>query len=614
VENTIPRAVPHLLYSGAAGDTRIILSDRHEASAAEFSQFTILHERLRDCLQITERADLLDASEMMSVVEGQYAVSLEYIFSHPIWSDIRSVNDRGLACTYAYLLETRHYLAAAASRMAPSILAGMRLDRLTALVSEHLLEEYDHADYYEASLAAIGVPRTISTDARPLPSTTEWIHFTRAIARTSPFTAALCSGLMEASGSERDAVRGWHAHLQQSGLLSEEAVNAIFKHVEVDLAHGHDSNWRTAIECAAPMTSAKLCESLNCVASLADMLYRWFESLREGMAGVYVGLSDGAGGPGADSARDGYFDGLPVWPARVLGYVNGSLHGLSEGASKCLAVAYFQGPASELTWSDSSGEESLSLSQRANQLRDTLAPIGRTHGNVAADAWSAVESWVRSVEDHPLWEEMQERPSMSLLQGFVLENYHYIQSAARHIAPAVASCNDPDVRLQLVLHLKEETGHGAGIRAVISNGGFPSGFPDIARPLPTTTAFVGYLADLATTDWVAYILASGFIQATMTTCRAGNRDVAFYGRVTSAFPEASSLLRGLQLHDQEDTALGHDAKAKERINALYRGSVPSRRSFERASVIAQLTWGFYDGILQHYSLGPSSVVQRIGWH
>jgi pyrroloquinoline quinone (PQQ) biosynthesis protein C len=55
---------------------------------------------------------------------------------------------------------------------------------------------------------------------------------------------------------------------------------------------------------------------------------------------------------------------------------------------------------------------------------------------------------------------MRERPTYTLVYGWLLQNYHYISAIAQHVCGAIAACPDPVIRGELVHHLEEELGHG----------------------------------------------------------------------------------------------------------------------------------------------------------
>jgi hypothetical protein len=188
-----------------------------------------------------------------------------------------------------------------------------------------------------------------------------------------------------------------------------------------------------------------------------------------------------------------------------------------------------------------------------------------------------------------------------------------LASAARHVGLAISACPITAVRNQLIEHFEDELEHCNGLRDLLRvNLGIQN--PERLRPLPTTTAFVGYLEILGRTDWKAYLLASVFLQSSLSGTRAEGRNTKFYEAVTrSSSPEAANVLRSIWQHDELDGELGHDDEAMKRVRSLLKRYTLPRDSVEQAAVLPPLAWSFLDGIQQHYGNGPAALVQRVGW-
>lgn len=227
----------------------------------------------------------LTADEAERLVEAQYQAALEFVYGHPVWQRIREARGAdGAAPVLAYLLESRHYLAAAPFRMASGITDALRPSELVRLQAHHVVEEADHDTYFENGLAALGLPLDLVRDARPSPVTVEWVHLMRTVAGYGPLAAAIYSGLLEYTAGDRDSVAGWHTMLVDRGVLSREAVDAIFEHVQTDLGLGHGSNWRHALRAARVVPAQELADWLNAVTLVAEMIVRWLETFTEGLS------------------------------------------------------------------------------------------------------------------------------------------------------------------------------------------------------------------------------------------------------------------------------------------------------------------------------------------
>ncbi len=608
------RSVAFLAKSTGNAELDVLLLDRFEFTLKEANEKREIFSRIAESLDISFVGDVVSPEEFEVLLSDQFSAACEYVYGHPLWERIRSGSKDAL---YAYLLETRHYLAAAASRMSPSIGAGIGLDPLTLLLSRHLLEEWDHAKYFSDALAVIGCDPILTSTARPVPSTLEWIHATRAIARRSGLSAAVCSGFMEYSSTETHAVRSWHSMLVEKGFLPAEANRAILGHLETDLDFDHADNWKRAIRLHGAVSPGTAAGILNDVAAIAEMIYRWLSALNSGCsASIVYGMQalTEAGvltEPPPDHCHLDVlaFSGMPVWPSALMSQMN-SAEGSEpyEPATVVAALAYaFGHRQSELEISDHPLANITARTTR--QLGSSLQARDLSSANALA---AIASSWLRSIDGHTLWDRMMEPSSDGIVIGYILENYHYLASATRHISAAISSCTHTAIRLQLIEHLQDELEHCDILREkLVSIGGVNS--PEFMRPLPTTIAFVGYLETLATLDWKAYILVSAFLQVSLAECRHDRRNSLFYQSVIDNNPASGALLNTIWNHDEIDAELDHDARPLRRLEALVRSEPLPNSSLQHAAIAPALAWSFFDGIVRHYAGGRSAVAQRAGW-
>jgi pyrroloquinoline quinone (PQQ) biosynthesis protein C len=608
---TLRRTVPFLARSSADQGTLILLIDSAELPLAATCD-PRLSPVLRRPLSLGPARNCIRADEVERLVEGQYQAAVEYIYGHRVWQRIREGGH--VAALHSYLLESRHYLAAASYRMASGITDALRPSEIVRLQAHHVAEEAYHDIYFENGLAVLDIPRELIRHARPSPVTVEWIHLMRTVAAYSPLAAAICSGLLEYTAGDQGSVAGWHAMLHERGLLPKKTVDAIFEHVETDLGLGHGNNWRAAIRAAKVVPAEELADWLNAVSLVAEMIVRWLDSLEEGLAAQTVGAAVGLVLEGPEPVLGGETDGLPVWPADVYSsYAHGPRDG-STGLQRVLALSYaYSGRAA----------------QRAGFSAASPAAVARNFAEDTARDWDGhsdevaleklVESWMTAIDGHELWRRLTEEPTMPLVHGWMVENYHYVAGIWQHCGGAVAACPDPVIRAELVRHLIEEFNHGKMFSRGITSasGDEVHGLtPDQMRPLPTTVAFIGTLRELAQRDWKAYILALSFLQLTLST--AGNsvhvRHEQFYQALFGRLPGSEQLVSAMRRHDAEDTRLGHSDDTRQLLRLLAARHALTRESVAAAALVPQLAWSFLDGIARHYQHGAAATLQRAGWH
>jgi pyrroloquinoline quinone (PQQ) biosynthesis protein C len=543
------------------------------------------------------------------LVEAQYEACLEYVFGHPVWQRIRDGDGR--SALLSYLLESRHYLAAAPFRMASGITDALRPSQLVELQAEHVVEEAGHDLFFENGLAAIGCDRELVREARPSPVTVEWVHLMRTVAAYSPLAAGICSGLLEHTAGAREAVSGWHEMLVEHGMLAESAVKAIFEHVQTDLGLGHGSNWRKAVRAAQVVPAAELADWLNAVTLVGEMIYRWLDSFERGLSSEVVDAMRELRPDGQSRRFGGEVDGLPVWPAEVYESFVHAPRNDKPGVRRALAVSYaFAGKAAD-TGAPGIGAAARDFTRRA--ARDTAG------GHSADDLLAIVDGWLTAIDGHQLWTELSGNPTLPLVYGWMVENQHYVSGIWQHTGAAISACPDPLIRAELVKHLTEEFAHGKMFRRGIESGrgAYFAGLPvHLMRPLATTVSYVGTLRELSLRDWKGYLLALAFLQRSLGAENGGlhERHDNFYRAMFERLPEAMPVVAAMRHHDLEDTSLGHGDDARDLLTLLVERHEIGADSFAAAAIIPQLTWSFLDGILQHYRHGDGAVLQRVGWH
>jgi pyrroloquinoline quinone (PQQ) biosynthesis protein C len=560
-----------------------------------------LLRRVAATLDLSAVAESFPAEVATEVIWEQYEACLDYAYSHPVWRRFRS--GEGVRGIHAYLLESRHYLHAAASRMAPGPAGSWRNLPATLHLVEHVVEEADHAIFFENGLAELGCDRAALAACRPSPVTLEWIYLMRSLAARDPLIAGVCSGLMESSAADKGVIMGWHDMVVENGLMPEPVMTAIFEHIKLDMELGHGGNWRDVVEAESPVTASRLSDCLNAVCAVSEMLYRWFDSLEGGLSAEAVALAAEIGvspREGPLAGVDPMFNGVPVWPAEVLHH---AAHGGDEppGSREAVALAYHY-DSRAIT----AGRVAPELAGAAACITGLAAEPGAAGGLEAL-----ARCWLVAIDGHRLWADMaDDAVPESLIYGWLLENYHYLASAAWHVSAAVASTPDWDVRMKLVEHLEDEAEHGEILKRGLLAVDVPLEL-ETSRPLPTTIAFVGCLHELGRQDWKAYALTIGFLQFSLTPGDSRHED--FYRTAAAAAPAAEPLLAAMRNHDTVDASEGHEGKIRDLLETIESRHRVGEESIARAAVAVQLGWSFLDGIRTHYSNGPAAVAQRAGW-
>jgi len=556
----------------------VILIDKIEIPLSE--NFETVIKKL-NYLELQE--NLVPYKVAADIIEKQYNAALEHIYSHSFWKNILDFKQKNLI--YSYLLETRHYLNAAVSRMGKGINKAFSYNHLNSLIAEHSLEEANHNIFFENALKELACNIDLIKKAKPLPATLEWIHVMRSVASKSPLVAAICSGLLEHTAKNKTLITDWHSSLKDRKILKITAVDAIYKHVKVDLALGHGENWLEVLKVKRFLSTEELVDCLNSITYVAEIIYRWCDNINSG-AGYEIVKYSQTNISMSDEKLDtlNYLSTLPVFPAQLYHDMFYQKN-IKKSLRKPLAVEYAF--AKKYLF-----EEVINFNN-ANQLINYM------------------KSWLRAISAHNLWHEMKTNPTYSLICGWLLENYHYISLISEHTGVAMSNCTHPEIQSKLILHLKEEIDHRKLFELALGQ----SNYGDILnyRPLATTIAFTGALCDLAQRNWQAYCFALCYLQLSISNENQQKIHKNFYQTIINKNPDVAPLIRSMAKHDEIDNSLGHTNEAEKLLTSLYIEGYATSRNIAEASIIPMLSWSFLDGIRAHYSKGDAALYQRIGW-
>jgi thiaminase len=517
------------------------------------------------------------------IIEKQYNSCVEHIYSHPFWKNL--LNDKNQQLVYTYLLETRHYLKAAVSRMAKGINKSYSYNQYNNLIAEHSIEEANHNVFFENALKELHCDVNLLKNSKPLPATLEWIHLMRTVASKNPLVASICSGLLEHTAKDKKLISKWHESLKDKNILKPSAVEAIYKHVKIDIDLGHGENWKEMLQAKQYLSLDELIDCLNSITYVAEIIYRWCENINSGMGYDIVKTSQQCHKEYATpSTILKHFSALPIFPAQLyhdMFYSTATEDKLKEAIS----IEY-------------------AFSKKYRLDSDETITSGN-HLNIY------IKNWLRAINGHSLWKEMQLNPTYALICGWILENYHYISLISEHTGVAMANCTHPGIQSLLVLHLKEEIDHSKLFANTLIN----SQYGDISnfRPLATTISFTGALCDLAQRNWQAYCIALAYLQLTISNEKGQNLHKQFYQSMLDKNPDIADLIQSMAKHDDIDNNLGHTDDADKLIHLIYEEGFATPRNLAEASIIPALSWSFLDGIRSHYVNGNAAVYQRIGW-
>lgn len=565
------KTVPFVSKSTILDDAHVLLIDNFEIPIASPSTPRIVR-KLSNGLAL-DRDKMVSAAAAVTYIADQIDCCLEFIYSSPYWSELRK--EPSGADARVFVSEFFHFVRASSFHMGAAQTDILSDSGILKHIAGHTIEEDGHEHFYVNALKAMGLSERVVYDMRPLPTTIELLYVVRALAQMCPITALACSAFMEGTTSNSARVKEWHELMASSGRLPAKSARSIYQHVVEDEMAGHAESWKSALLREQFVAPQALCDALNSIAILAEMIRRWFDSLLSGLSnvGIRIGIEkSGAAHPRTSAAPTLEFSvqkycNTVVHP-RILNHV---VHQRQQTAPATEEVVsdYFFPPAADAA----SGETSVS---------------------------SALKSWSIAYREHNLWSEMTPTSSADFSPGLVHELWFLCRSLNRSIGIAASTTASNVLRrsfLQNWSTLRELESDFAGIVKHLSNS-TPAG----NRPLPSTVALSGAMIDLAHSDVRGYAIALHFLDGLV---RLGCH------HVSAAAPSRPSTV-DLQPHRERLKQIADKGFCD--ANML---NLRERMDTDTASAcgpIVNFAWSFLDGVRTSYREGCTMALSRVGWH
>lgn len=209
----------------------------------------------------------------------------------------------------------------------------------------------------------------------------------------------------------------------------------------------------------------------------------------------------------------------------------------------------------------------------------------------------------REILAQPFWRELLSgKAPLSLIWGWGVEFFHYVESANEHMAASVAHCrHDHQLRAWLAEHYVEEYNHSEIFLKGLESSGFDPYQVQESPPLPSTLALINFLTELATSDTLAYTAAFGVMQfAREKTTAAGINE--FYDQLSVHYPPASPFFSAVRKHALIDVDLDHQELILQRLlERQERIDPPTTQRIMRAVLdTTEHFILFFEGIYDYY--------------
>lgn len=198
----------------------------------------------------------------------------------------------------------------------------------------------------------------------------------------------------------------------------------------------------------------------------------------------------------------------------------------------------------------------------------------------------------------------------SLVFGWGLEYYHFVESANEHMAMGVGYCrNNHALREMMIEHYMEEWDHSHIFLEGLVNSGLDKDQILYALPLVTTRALIDYLNELAYEHPLAYSACYGIMQSgdEATTAKEVNH---YYDLLDKHYPYAKGMLDGIRKHALIDVGLGHHKTPLESYAEIATISMDERKAIvEGLRGTSEHFIQYFEGILDHYTRLDSALLR-----
>lgn len=166
------------------------------------------------------------------------------------------------------------------------------------------------------------------------------------------------------------------------------------------------------------------------------------------------------------------------------------------------------------------------------------------------------KEWNNSLFSHPLWTSLADGSApTSLVDGWLIESYHFIRGANARLCYAAAYAQDERLQAIFAKHYVEEYDHYKYFADSLARRDIDAERVDMAGPIASTSAVLNMARRAARIDPLAYAACSGLLESTGSDA---NRARDFYCAVRKNFDlEGSGFVEPMLRHIDLDEEFEH---------------------------------------------------------
>lgn len=587
---SLKKTVPFISHSTIRDGSTIILVDDFEISLEKQTTPRILRKLSNNI--VLDRDQIVSAALAVTLLTEQIECCLEFIYSSKYWTELRKMESR--ASAGVFVSEFFHFVRASTFHMGAAQSDLLSASTILEHIATHTIEEDGHEHFYLNALKALGLSEATAYSIRPLPTSLELIYVVRTLAQMDPLSALACAAFMEGTSTNPKSVKMWHDMMSSSGRLPSESTRSIFQHLVEDDQFGHSESWKSTVLKERFIAPQPLCDALNSITILAEMIKRWFDSLLTGES--RIGLEIGAKKsdrqtlaklttPLSFSLHE-YF--RPIVHPKVLDQV---VYGRTKELADSSEISNYFFPDQAETMSVTSLSGSTQQPQKEKDTEHQPKALTKK-----------LRNWSIAYREHRLWDEMLfPAHSLGLEIGLANELHFLCRSLNRSIGFAASATVRNDFRSgllknwnvlrQLESDLANYFEYRTGIKITHN------------RPLPSTIALCGAMADLSQIDGRSFSIALMHLDGLIKDI-CSSLDLP-----ESSHPLSKTKFESLFVRIKQIANDGFcDACMLNVCEEISDDTVSNCES------VVFFTWTFLDGVRSYYRVGPMASLSRVGWH
>jgi hypothetical protein len=219
------------------------------------------------------------------------------------------------------------------------------------------------------------------------------------------------------------------------------------------------------------------------------------------------------------------------------------------------------------------------------------------------------DMWARQIGYHKLFSGVQNGElRKEVFLGLVLETYHYVKSAPKHISTAIAHCSNPAFERILSEYFVDEWNHAPMILKALVNMGLPEDWVESAHPIIGTWSLVNNLCEIARQDTLSYLACTALFEAKdddFIESAEGLRQTA----IRHGFP--AGCMEPIIRHAQIDIEAGHVSLLEQALRSVpVVTEAQAHRAVNNLHDVKHSFDQLHDQIIQYYA-NISNYIPRV---